>query len=175
MAAAFIEPDSGRVLKVLSDGSVVIQQGWNKHIHISGDTITVPPLTKVVAVSKTADVTKTDHASNMPAASEQGQHSHEDAPDALRHHDRHGSSQHVPELPPRAHSAPPRVSRAPCVAADPKHTGVHNGECLGALQQRNSVSGTPCLAFDRYLPSQQFVCRNNRQSRRCQGVRLDIR
>ena len=93
VTSAFIEPNSGRVLKVLSDGSILILQGWKKHINVSGDTITVPPLLKVSAFSKAANVPV--HASNMPAASEQGHHSHEDAPDALRHHDRHGSSQHL--------------------------------------------------------------------------------
>jgi hypothetical protein len=115
VTSAFIEPESGRVLKVLADGSILILQGWRKPIQICGDTITVPPLTNV-SVFPSSEVSAP--VPNLPAASEPGQQSHQDCMEVLRHQERRGSSQHVPELPPRAHSAPPTVLRVPDVEGD---------------------------------------------------------
>lgn len=104
VSQAFIEPDSGRVLKILTDGSILILQGWKKPIETSGNTLTVPAFTNVQAFPNA-----TEPASL--AATDQGQQFLEDSMEALRYHERRGSSQHVPELLPRAHSAPATVAQ----------------------------------------------------------------
>jgi hypothetical protein len=112
VTTAYIEPGSGRVLKIHADGSILIIPGWEKPVTISGGNITVPTFCNVSSFPKSAPE-PSSHTPSSQAASDHAKLVQEDAFEAVQENERHGSSQHVPELPPRARSAPPRVGNLP--------------------------------------------------------------